>query len=153
MKQAHGYAGKVKHPLYLVRMAMLERCYNKKHHDYNRYGGRGVIVCKQWINDPVAFIKWGLSHGWAPGLTIDRKNNDGPYSPGNCRFSTRLQQARNRSDNVLTAADVVWIRKLFNELAVPYGDRVWFDREVAAVFGVAHNTVRNVRLGRTWKQL
>ena len=92
MNRKHGYKS---HPLYPVWSAMKTRCLNKNHRDYKYYGGRGITVCKDWINSAENFINWALSSGWVPGLQIDRENNDCGYHPDNCRFVTRLVNARN----------------------------------------------------------
>ena len=82
-------------PEYSIWKGMKERCLNKKGKSYKEYGGRGIIICKQWIN---SFLQFYKDMGKRPDkdLQIDRINNDGNYEPDNCRWATRSQQALNR---------------------------------------------------------
>ena len=102
---APGYVGPVwKHPLYSVWSAMKQRCFNPKSAPFHRYGARGITVCDEWRGSARAFISWALAHGWQPGLQLDRRDNDGPYAPGNCRFVTCRVNILNRN-NTLRLSD------------------------------------------------
>lgn len=90
-------------PVYRVWKGMLSRCYYAKSDSYADYGGRGITVCREWRNHPEKFVAWSESHGYRKGLSIDRIDNDGNYSPSNCRWITKIWQGRNqRSNHVLT---------------------------------------------------
>ncbi len=74
---------------------MIERCTNKNHDQYKDYGGRGITVCKSWRESFWAFFRDMRKR--PEGMTLDRRPNpDGNYEPGNCRWATKEQQAKNR---------------------------------------------------------
>lgn len=73
-----------------------DRCYNIRSKSYKRYGGRGIKMCQEWLSDYTAFESWALTHGFQEGLAIDRIDNDGDYSPENCRFVTLKENNQKR---------------------------------------------------------
>ena len=81
--------------VYKIRSNMLARCYNPHATGYAYYGGKGITVCAEWLRSPKAFYDWAMSHGYKPGLTIDRKNGAKNYTPSNCHWATRAEQMRN----------------------------------------------------------
>ena len=91
--------GLSKHPLYRVWKGMKTRCYNSNAPAYINYGGRGIIMCSEWLNDFEQFYVDSLACGYAEGLHIDRIDNDGPYAPLNCRWVTPSANNRNRRAN------------------------------------------------------
>lgn len=97
INRTHGMS---RHPLDNVFDNMLKRCYDPKNHRYKTYGGRGIKICDEWLDDRGEFYRWGLANGWEKGLTIDRVDNDGDYTPDNCRFTDRYQQMNNTTRNV-----------------------------------------------------
>jgi hypothetical protein len=109
---------------------MHTRCTNKNRAGYQNYGGRGIKVCARWQDFP-AFVE-DMGAAYRPGLMLERRDNDGNYEPGNCRWADRAAQNRNRRS-------VVWIETPWGRLTLT---------ETAAKVGVTWQTMQN-RL-RTW---
>lgn len=108
--------------LYGVYKHMKERCYNKNHRSYHNYGGRGIKVCDEWLHNFVNFCIWAIGNGYTVGLEIDRIDNNKGYSPDNCRWATRKQQANNRRTNVLLTYNgkTQTMKQWAEELNIPY---------------------------------
>lgn len=90
---------------YISWMSMNGRCYNANDPSYDRYGGRGITVCDQWRRSFATFLK---DMGNRPkGTSLDRIDVNGNYEPGNCKWSTAKEQARNRRYNRMITCDGV----------------------------------------------
>lgn len=80
--------------LYSCWKNMRSRCYGKYNTHYKSYGGRGIAVCEYWKLDYLNFKDWALKNGWEENLTIDRIDNDGDYTPYNCRWISLSENSR-----------------------------------------------------------
>jgi len=98
MHKANYVHGKAFDPVYHIYYKMLGRCENPKNKAYPRYGGRGIYVCERWKLDVMHFI---ADMGPRPeGFSVERKNNDGPYSPENCVWASDYDQRMNQCRSV-----------------------------------------------------
>ncbi len=88
--------GESKTRLYHIWRGMKTRCQNSNHGDYVNYGARGISVCIEWDKSYKEFRDWALTHGYADNLTIERKDVNGNYSPSNCCWISKSEQAKNQ---------------------------------------------------------
>ena len=125
--KSHITHGESKTKLYRKYRSILERCYRKDTWKYKRYGGRGIYVCDEWKNSFQAFRDWAYKTGYDPSLdgrteqSIDRIDNNGPYSPENCRWTTAAEQQKNREVTTL----------------YPYHGEMYSASEFADKFGIS----------------
>lgn len=97
LRQEVGLSTKDYDRIYKSWKRMLNRCYDSNNASYCHYRSRGIEVCVEWRYSFENFLRWAISNGWKPQLTLDRVDNEGDYEPLNCRWATSKTQARNRS--------------------------------------------------------
>jgi hypothetical protein len=129
-------------PLFNVYLAMLYRCQNKNNPRYPRYGGRGITVTADWIQNPHAFMDWAEEAGYRRGLTLDRINNDVGYSPENCRWVTTQINNQNTGQTRLNANVIREIKKMMAR-----GVR---NKEIEEITGVPNDRISRIRHGLVW---
>lgn len=118
-------------PIYAVWNSMLRRCFCPTNKSYRHYGGRGITVCERWHRFENFFADMGEP---SKGLSLDRIDNDGPYSPDNCRWANREEQQCNRRGNRRISA---------------FGKSLTLS-QAARTFSLSSNTIR-MRLQVGWK--
>lgn len=121
-----------------VYQQMKHRCYKKNDDEYYNYGGRGIKICEEWLNDFMAFYRWSVKNGYKEEMlpngknkwTIDRIDPDGDYCPENCRWITIKEQCNNkRIDKVIVyKGKQISIKDLLRSIYVKYHDFYKFIR-------------------------
>lgn len=120
--------------LYKIYYGMRSRCYNPNNKNFDHYGGRGVGICAEWQTFE-AFESWAMSHGYQDGLTIERKDINAGYSPGNCCWITPAEQQKNKRTNK----------------AITYCGETHIAAEWDDILGFKHGVVA-ARLKRGWSE-
>lgn len=137
-QQFSGYARKYEkdecfRKLYSIYFNMKDRCYNSNHHEFHNYGGKGIVVCDEWLQGFTSFQQWALNNGYKIGLSIDRIDSNLGYSPQNCQWITK-------SENTIKANKTCQHRKA--NKGKYYGldkDNNYFEFYNAAEFGRKNN--------------
>lgn len=119
--------------IYKIWSDMKARCSNPKDTHFREYGARGITVCQEWQDDFMTFYNWSMTNGYTNELTLDRIDNNKGYSPNNCKYATRREQANNRRSNHFLT---------FNNETHSLSD--W-----SRIMGIKYNALRN-RIRRNW---
>jgi DNA-binding XRE family transcriptional regulator len=124
---------------------MTRRCTDPSNNRYQYYGARGITVCDRW-RGVCGFENFLADMGERPpGMTLDRfPDINGNYEPGNCRWATKVQQARNKSTAKLESHEPAQIRWMINELG-------YKQSEVARFFGVSQQMVYRIVKNTAWR--
>jgi len=137
-----GYLGGKERPEHYVWRSMMARCNNPSNKAYCYYGGRGITVCKRWHNY-AAFIA-DIGPRPSPQHSLERRNNNKGYSPGNCCWSTRSEQQKNKSTTRL------YTDGTFTGTLVECARHVGISKELAHWRWKQHNTFIK---GQIWQEL
>jgi len=128
---------KKKKPAFISFYSAQQRCQNSKHRSYKYYGGRGIEFRFKSYNDIVKEI------GPRPkNHSLGRIDNNGHYENGNIKWETLIEQARNRSNNVLNPRIVAKARRLFAN--------GWKLCKLSKKFGIGRTTLSPALYGKTW---
>ena len=128
---------------------MIRRCTDPEDSRYRNYGGRGIRVSSVWLSSFQAFLV-DMGHKPHPKMTIERNDNDGDYTPENCRWVHKSEQAKNRSTTKLTQAKVRQIRELAATRG-PWG--VLRLSDIGQMVGVTGSMVSRIVNNRLWKEI
>lgn len=135
--------GMNKTPEHRAWSSMIQRCTNDKQDSWEDYGGRGIRVCERWIRNFEAFFA-DMGPRPSPMHTLDRKDANGNYEPGNCRWATRAQQAHTRRSTVLDWDIVDEIRGR-HEHGEPNGS-------IARRLGIRSTRISAIVSNKAWKE-
>lgn len=121
--------------LYNIWSKLKNRCLNMSFKFYKNYGGRGIKVCDEWLNNPQSFYDWAIANGYNSNLTIDRIDFNGNYEPSNCRWVDMKTQSNNRRNN-----HTITLNGVSHTLS-----------EWSSLTGIEQSTIR-ARLKRGWSE-
>lgn len=126
--------GMYKTELYKRWAKMMARCTNPKQDSYCRYGGRGIKICHEWVDDFINFRDWAMNNGYQEGLSLDRIDVNGNYEPANCRWITFKEQYFNKRSNI-GLEKAILIRSLYPAMNC---------NQIAKKVGVSWGTAKKV---------
>ncbi len=130
-------------PEYRAYYNMLTRCYNPKYKYAYRYSERGIIVCDRWREDRQAFYDDMCPVPFV-GAQLDREDNDGDYTKGNCRWVTNVVNSQNSSATKLKEVQVNTIRLLEGRLTALL---------LSHIYGVTVMTIQHIWRRKTWRNI
>lgn len=122
LSQQYNYRHGMSHTrIHNIWSAMVRRCSNPNVQRYNRYGGRGIKVCREWGGFE-AFYEWATANGYRDDLSIDRIDPDGGYHPENCRWIPLPKQSDNRRNthHIQHDGEIMTLTEAAKRFGVPY---------------------------------
>ena len=119
-KLKHTTHGKSKSSEYTTWSGLKARCLNTNDKDYSKYGGRGITVCARWLENFENFLA-DMGDKPSPKYSLDRVDNDGPYSPENCRWATIQEQNANRRIHMIYANELSDLKLRLKKYEELYG--------------------------------
>ena len=144
-KKCRGLKGLSKTKLYKVYHGIKQRCYNENNQDYCLYGGKGIKLSEEWLNDFILFYDWSNLNGYKDGLVIDRIDPSKGYSAENCNWitpeanSSRATRRSSRGKNSkLTVEEANEAMKMLSSKNYTY-------RAIAEKYNVTPGCINNIR--------
>lgn len=102
--------------IYRKYISMKKRCYDEESQNYKYYGGRGITICQEWLDDFMNFYNWAMRNGYEDTLTIERVDVNGNYCPENCCWIPKSSQAHNKTNTYIVNGE--YLAKKARELNV-----------------------------------
>lgn len=121
--------------IYNIFLGAKSRCYNIKDKAYKNYGGRGIKICNEWLNDFMNFYNWAINSGYQDNLTLDRIDVNKNYEPNNCRWTTMKEQENNRTNN----------------RRIKYKEKIYTLSQLSNILGLSSVTLK-WRLDHNWNE-
>jgi len=130
--------------LYRIWQNIKNRCFYISNTNYQYYGGRGITICPEWINDYIKFRDWSLNNGYKDSLEIDRINTNGNYEPNNCQWITQTENKQKLRTTKLSL-------KKANEIRELHKTGNYIQKELAEKYNVSTMTIFNIIKNKIWK--
>lgn len=127
IKKVHSTHNQSKTRLYNIYTHMKGRCNNQNNKKYSCYGARGIKVCKEWLESYEKFAAWAKLNGYSDGLTIERIDVNGDYSPQNCKWISMKDQCHNKQNTIRIDdnGELLSVKDFSNKYSIPEKTVFW----------------------------